>query len=74
LANTGVLSPPLTYGRAVNSVEWVHVWYDLDALAGEPLTLTFRTSDTVPILLDEISLGSSPAGIHRIYMPLVGQK
>lgn len=73
LANSGVLSPPLTYTLPVDGEDWVHVWYDLDGLVSEPLTLTFHVSDTAAILLDEVSLGSSPVGIHFIYLPLLGR-
>lgn len=73
LANSGVLSPPVTYTLAVDGEDWVHVWYDLDGLVSQPLTLTFHASDTVAILLDEVSLGSSPPGIYQIYLPQVGR-
>ncbi|MFN2226171.1 MAG: GDSL-type esterase/lipase family protein, partial [Anaerolineae bacterium] len=74
LANSGVLSPPVTYTLPVDGEEWVHVWYELDGQVSQPLTLTFRVSDTAAILLDEVSLGSSPTGIYRIYLPAVGRK
>jgi len=63
----------VTYTLAVDGEDWVHVWYDLDGLVSQPLTLTFHASDTVAILLDEVSLGSSPPGIYQIYLPQVGR-
>ena len=73
LANTGVLSPPVTYTLPVDGEAWTHVWYDLTGLVSEPLTLTFRVSDTAPILLDEVSLGASPQGLYQSYMPCISR-
>lgn len=73
LANGGPLSPPVVYTVDVDSEAWVHVWYDLTGLVSEPLTLTFEVSDPAAILLDEVSLGSSPPGISQVYLPLLSR-
>lgn len=71
LANGGSLSPPVTYTLAVDDEAWTHVWYDLTGLVSEPLTLTFRVSDTAAVLVDEVRLGSSLRGIYPTFLPLL---
>jgi lysophospholipase L1-like esterase len=80
LADSGGLSPPLTYTLAVDSEAWTHVWYDLTGLAdhlsglagqASPFTLTFTVSDSSLLLLDEVSLGSALDGAHLSYLPLL---
>jgi hypothetical protein len=71
LANTGTLSPPLTYTLPVEDSGWAHVWYDLTGLASEPLTLTFAVSDSPAVLLDEVRLGSAVANGHWYYLPFI---
>jgi hypothetical protein len=71
LANTNVLSPPLTYSLPVQDDAWTHIWYDLSGLVSDPLTLTFSVDDYPAVLLDEVSLGSAAHGGYLIYLPLV---
>lgn len=71
LANSGVLSPPVSHTLLVATDEWVHVWYDLTGLVSEPLTLTFVVSDSPVVVLDEISLGSALKGGYVTYLPLI---
>lgn len=73
LANSGILSPPMTYTLEVDSEDWLHVWYDLNGLVSQALTLTFQVSDTAAILLDEVSLGSAPPGVRQVYLPLLNR-
>jgi hypothetical protein len=62
---------PLTQTLVVADEEWRHAWYELAGLIGEPLTLTFSVSDSRAVILDEVSLGSSPRGGYPLYLPLV---
>jgi len=71
LTNSGVLSPTLTYTVAIEDEEWVHVWYDLTGLVGEPLTLTLAVVDNPAVLVDEISLGSAIRGGTLIHLSVV---
>jgi hypothetical protein len=71
LANSGTLSPPVTYTLPVEDTGWTHVWYDLAGLANEPLTLTFAVSGSPAVILDEIRLGSALAGGSWLYVPLI---
>ena len=73
LANETSLSPPVVYTLPLDSEAWIHTWYDLTGLVSEPLTITFRVSDTAAVILDEISLGSSLQGLYPIYLPFVIQ-
>ncbi|MFC2030211.1 GDSL-type esterase/lipase family protein [Chloroflexota bacterium] len=56
---------------AVQSDSWSHVWYDVTGETSSPLTITFTVSNSANIILDEISLGSAPAGGGWIYLPTV---
>lgn len=49
---------------------WGHTWLDLSDLGSSPLTVTFVVSDSAPILLDEVSLGSAAVGGYLAYLPL----
>jgi len=74
LANSGILSPPVTYNLPVESDAWTHVWYDLSGMVSKPLTLTLTVSDSLTILVDEVSLGSARQGGFFTYLPLVGKQ
>jgi lysophospholipase L1-like esterase len=73
LANSGTLSPPVTYTLPVETIEWTHVWYDLTGQASEALTLTFVVSGSAAVILDEVRLGSALQHGHWLYLPFISR-
>jgi lysophospholipase L1-like esterase len=62
----------ISHTQAVLSGEWVHVWFPVEAAAGQAVTLRFAVSDHTAVYLDEVSLGSALPGGSVVYMPIVG--
>jgi lysophospholipase L1-like esterase len=71
LESANELIPPVSHTLTVESEEWAHFWYDLEGLASDPMTLTLTVSNSLPILLDEVSVGSAIKGSYRQWMPVI---
>jgi hypothetical protein len=59
---------PITTGM------WLHEWLDLSAFSGQTVTLQFGFQTQAAgqqIVLDEICVGDSTAGVYSIYLPLI---
>ena len=71
LESTNELIAPVSHSLTLESEEWTHYWYDLEGMVSDPLTLTFTVSNDLPIILDEVSVGSAIKGSYRQWMPVI---
>ncbi len=67
-------STPLTVTLPITPGEWQHAWLDLSTLSGQAVTLQFgfqTPSAGQRLVVDEVSVGDSAAGVYSIFLPLI---
>jgi lysophospholipase L1-like esterase len=70
LSQEGSSTPPVTHTLSLESETWIHAWYEVGDLQGEPLAVTLLVSGSPAILLDEVSLGTALPGGGWVYLPI----
>jgi hypothetical protein len=79
ITSTAPVTTTLVFTPALDTADWQHVWYypgPPDAYLTGTVIIRFLVwndgdDDTTILYLDEVSLGATPGGPHKVYLPLV---